>query len=55
MSSIKAVTHELVLNIDSLTAAVFISLQHVLLLEERVHLVWHNTILQYVESMSLRI
>jgi hypothetical protein len=52
MSSIKAVSHELVLKIDSLTAAAFISLHHVLLLVQRVHLALHNTILQYVEGIS---
>jgi hypothetical protein len=52
MSSIKAVSHELVLKIDGLTAAAFISLRHVQLLVQRVHLVWHNTILQYVEGIS---
>jgi hypothetical protein len=51
MSSIKAVRHELVLKIDSLTSAAFISLHHILLLVQRVHLVWHNTILQYVEGI----
>jgi hypothetical protein len=45
MRSIKAVSHELVLKIYSLTAAALISLQHILLLVQRVHLVWHNTIL----------
>jgi hypothetical protein len=52
MSTIKAVSHELVLKIDSPTAAAFISLQRVLLLVQRVHLVWHNTILQYVDGIS---
>jgi hypothetical protein len=52
MSSIKAVIHELVLKIDSLTAAAFISLQHVLLLAQGVLLVRHNTILKYVEGTS---
>jgi hypothetical protein len=48
----QVVTHETVLKIDSLTAAAFISLQHVLLLVQRVQLVCHNTILQYVEGIS---
>jgi hypothetical protein len=53
MSSIRAVRVEMVLKIDSITAAAaFISLQRVLLLVQRVHLVWHNTILQYVEGIS---
>jgi hypothetical protein len=47
MSSIKAVSHKLVLKVDSLTAAEIISLLHVLL-----PLIWHNTILQYVEGIS---
>jgi hypothetical protein len=52
MSSIKAVIHELVLKIDSLTALAFISLHHVLLLVQRVHHEWNNTILQYLEGIS---
>jgi hypothetical protein len=52
VSSIKDVSYELLLKIDSLTAAAFISLQNVLLLVQMVHLVCHNTILQYVEGIS---
>jgi hypothetical protein len=52
MSSIKAVSHEPVLKIYSLNPAAFSSLQYVLLLVQREHTVWHNTILQYVEDIS---
>jgi hypothetical protein len=48
MSSIKNVSHELVLKIDSLTVAAFISMQHVLLLVQWVNLFWQNTILHTI-------
>jgi hypothetical protein len=51
MSSIKAVSHELVLKVDGLTSPAFMSLKDVLLPVQMVHIVWHNTILQYVERI----